>query len=143
MDPAAGTLRCTCAGHPAPLLLREGASDARPLDARGLLLGVSAEARYAATEITVRPGDLLLLFTDGITEARNADGEEFGEERLGALLVAGRDAPPQEIADRLMLAVSEWGLVGPKDDQALVVARLLPWYPTGTANIIIGSWRSS
>ncbi|HLN13140.1 MAG TPA: SpoIIE family protein phosphatase [bacterium] len=131
VDAAAGTLRCTCAGHPAPLLLRHGASDPRPLDARGLLLGVSPDARYAATELTVHPGDLLLLFTDGITEARNADGEEFGEERLGALLVAGREAPPQDIADRIMRAVGAWGVAGPKDDQALVVARVLPWYPTG------------
>jgi len=134
IDPAAGTLRCTSAGHPAPLLLRQGAPAPRPLEARGLLLGVSADARYAATEVTVRPGDLVLLFTDGITEARNSDGEQFGDERLGALLTASRDAPPQEIADRIMRAVGEWGGAGPKDDQALVVARVLPWDP-GAAGV--------
>jgi len=66
-------------------------------------------------------------FTDGVTEARSADGEEFGEQRLADLLVAHRTAEPEDIADRMMDTVARWNTGGPRDDQALVVARVLPW----------------
>jgi len=127
IDPDAGTLRCTSAGHPPPLLLRAGALAPEALGVPGLLLGVDAGARYSAIEVRVGPGDLLVLFTDGITEARRGAGEEFGDHRLGDYMVELRDAQPEDIADEVMRAVAQWSGDSPKDDQALVVVRVLPW----------------
>ncbi len=126
LDPGAGTLRFSNAGHPPPLLLPAGTTAPAPLEARGLLLGVDAGASYTAVETRIGTGDLLVLFTDGITEARNPAGEEFGEGQLQALLGALREAQPEDIADRVMDAVGRWTGGGQTDDQAFVVARLLP-----------------
>ncbi len=131
LDPAAGTFRFSNAGHHPPLLLPVDAPAPVAVQARGLLLGVDAGARYATAEARVAPGDLLLLYTDGITEARNAQGDQFGEMRLRSLLASLRDAPAEEIADRIMDAVRAWSGSGPSDDQAFVVARLLPAEPAG------------
>lgn len=125
LDPEAGTFRFSNAGHLPPLLLPVDSSVPVSLDARGLLLGVDAGARYATTEARIAPGDLILLFTDGIIEARNAPGEQFGEWRLRALLEQWRGAQPDEIVDRIMEAVRAWGGNGHSDDQAFVIARVL------------------
>src|SRR5579884_826556 len=129
VDREAGTFRFSNAGHPAPLLLR-GAGPAATLDAHGLLLGVDAGARYVSAEARIVPGDILVMFTDGITEARNAGGEQFGERRLAEVLEAARDAEPEEVAGRVMDAVAGWSArgraEGPVDDQAFVAARVLP-----------------
>ena len=127
IDPEAGTLRCTSAGHPAPLVLRAGEPAPVALEAPGLLLGVKTGARYSAIETRVGPGDLMVLFTDGITEARRADGEQFGEQRLANHVVEHRQAQPEDIADHVMDAVARWSGDGARDDQALVVVRVLPW----------------
>ncbi len=127
VDPEAGTLRYTRAGHPTPLLLRAGVQAPEALEAPGLLLGVDAAARYSAVEVQVGPGDLLAMFTDGIIEARRPDGEEFGDRRLVDYLIELREAQPERIADEIMAAVGRWSGNGPTDDQALVVARVLPW----------------
>jgi serine phosphatase RsbU (regulator of sigma subunit)/HAMP domain-containing protein len=126
LDPEARTLRCANAGHLPPLLLRAGAPGAAPLEARGILLGVDPEARYPVVEMRVEPGDLLVLFTDGITEARNAAGEQFGDGQLAALLASLRHATPEDIVDRVMDFVTRWTSTGPADDQALVIASVLP-----------------
>ena len=76
------------------------------------------------SETRIGPGDLLLLFTDGITEARNAAGEQFGEQRISELLATLRDAPLDEVADRVMDAVASWSGNGPADDQTVVAARM-------------------
>ncbi len=73
------------------------------------------------------PGDLLAMFTDGITEARRPDGELFGDQRLVDTLIELREAQPERIADEIMAAVGRWSGDGPTDDQALVIARVLPW----------------
>src|SRR5579883_2284435 len=127
VDPEAGTLRYTRAGHPAPFLLRAGVQAPEALDAPGLLLGVDPAARYPAVEVQVGPGDLLAMFTDGITEARRPDGELFGDQRLVDTLIELREAQPERIADEIMAAVGRWSGDGPTDDQALVIARVLPW----------------
>ena len=77
------------AGHPAPLLLRDG--EVRELGAVNPLLGRFKSASYAATSTELRPGDRIVAYTDGVTEALSARGEAFGEERLHALLREGRD----------------------------------------------------
>jgi sigma-B regulation protein RsbU (phosphoserine phosphatase) len=126
LDSGAGTLLCANAGHLPPFLLRAGAPSPAPLEARGILLGVHPGAHYPVVETRVEPGDLLVLFTDGITEARNAAGEQFGDRQLASLFANLRHATPEDIVERVMDAVAQWTGTGPADDQALVLARLLP-----------------
>ncbi len=123
LDLTAGTFVSANAGHLPPFILRAGASGPAPLEVRGILLAVDPDARYPVVETRVEAGDLLVLFTDGITEARNGAGEQFGERQLAGLLASLRHASPEDIADRVMDAVARWTGTGPADDQALVVAR--------------------
>jgi phosphoserine phosphatase RsbU/P len=75
------TLQFTNAGHVQPLLIREGSATQR-LENDGALLGVFPDWKYKDSTVELQTGDLVLLFTDGITEAMASDGREFGEERL-------------------------------------------------------------
>jgi sigma-B regulation protein RsbU (phosphoserine phosphatase) len=89
------TLTYTNAGHNPPVLLRAG-GERQLLDTGGLLVGISATATYEEATLDLRPGDRLILYTDGVTEAARADGEMFGEDRLYAALAglpASLDAP--------------------------------------------------
>ena len=113
------------AGHPAPVLLRDDGS-VELLDARlGPLLGVIPDAEFHDDKIVLGPGDALILYTDGVIEARDA-GEQFGEARLLALAAtcAGRTA--DGIARRIELAVIDHLRAVPDDDVAIVVIRAVP-----------------
>ncbi|HUX66733.1 MAG TPA: PP2C family protein-serine/threonine phosphatase [Terriglobales bacterium] len=87
-EPAARRLRYVNAGHNPPLLRRAGAEPLERLQAGGVPLGILAEAAYESGEVELHPGDALLLFTDGVTETFNPGSEEYGEERLQAVLLA-------------------------------------------------------
>jgi len=68
---------------------------------------------------------LLVAYTDGVTEARNADDQEFGEERLRAIVNVSADVRAQELSERIVQSVREWcGDVPPHDDLTLVVMRV-------------------
>jgi phosphoserine phosphatase RsbU/P len=89
LDLSSGALRYCNAGHNPPYLLRaQGGRDT--LGATGIPFGIDAEMPYCIDETVLRPGDTLFLFSDGITEAFNTAGEEFGNARLEAALEAGR-----------------------------------------------------
>jgi sigma-B regulation protein RsbU (phosphoserine phosphatase) len=88
-DEALHTLTYTNAGHYLPMLVRADGSVER-LGVGGPVLGVLSEAEYEQASITVGPGDRLVLYTDGLTEARDAADKEFGEDRLLAAAVAHR-----------------------------------------------------
>lgn len=126
LTPARGVLRWASAGHVPPLLLRAGEPEPTPLDPSGLLLGILPDAMYQSSETTVRPGDVLVLYTDGITEARRDDGTLFGEQRLAAALASAASSTPEEIAGAVMRAVAEWAGGGQRDDRALAVIRFVP-----------------
>jgi len=125
LDSRAGTLNYTNAGHCAPVLVRSTGEVAR-LEAGGAVLGVFSEWSYQQAEVTLAPGDRLLLFTDGITEAENAvvtslDGEEFGEQRLVELAVALREQDANGIKDRILQNLAEFTAGNRQDDATLVV----------------------
>ena len=95
------------AGHnPATIVRADGTLEL--LEKGGLLLGVMANMPYESGTVTLAPGDVLSMFTDGVTEAMSPDGEEWGEERLEPLLVELRDKSAQEILDGVREAVEEF-----------------------------------
>jgi phosphoserine phosphatase RsbU/P len=92
------------AGHNNPILRRANGSIER-LDIGGLPLGIQAEAKYESAEVTLAPGDWLIIFTDGLVEAENAHQEEYEESRVITLLGANAAATPKELLDRLMASL--------------------------------------
>jgi sigma-B regulation protein RsbU (phosphoserine phosphatase) len=107
------------AGHNPPILVRAGGSVER-LDRGGIVLGLAANADYEQATVSLDPGDRLLLYTDGLTEACSASGEEFGEERLIALALESRDLSAKAIEAKVLSAAADFA---PKfdDDVTLVV----------------------
>ncbi|MAE72317.1 MAG: hypothetical protein CME06_17845 [Gemmatimonadetes bacterium] len=85
LDPANGAFEYVNAGHDPPIVVRHDGSHEQ-LDEGGLVLGVMPEALYETGRVELPPGSLLLLYTDGVTETRSPEGEEFGLDRLDALL---------------------------------------------------------
>ena len=121
LDPAQGTLSYVNAGHNPPLLARQEAGIER-LPATALAMGVVAETPFESCEVTLGPGDRLLLYTDGVTEAENALGEEFGESRLLAFLDAHRSDSDRGLLDGVVAQVLLFGAgVKPRDDMTLMV----------------------
>ncbi len=108
-DPATGDLAWCNAGHPAALLLRAGASELEQLGPTGRILGVLPDPNHTCgTAMVLAPGDQLLLYTDGATEAFDADRKMFGDERLHSLFLASAGAAPADVLNRIRAAVEAW-----------------------------------
>ena len=120
VDCRARTLRYANAGHNAGLLVRKSGAVVR-LEKGGAVLGPFPESCYEQCEVEISPGDRVLLFTDGITEARNEAGEEFGEERLMRLAVDNRALDARELQAIVTRAVSDYARDYFHDDATLVV----------------------
>ncbi len=106
LDAGCGKFCYAAAGHPPMLLLRE--DQVFRIEENGLVLGLLSSAVYASTKQPLLRGDRLLLYTDGIIEATNAGGEEFGYERVGNLLQASSKIAAEEAADLILNTVSSW-----------------------------------
>ncbi|MCZ6726290.1 MAG: SpoIIE family protein phosphatase [Acidobacteria bacterium] len=123
LTPASGRLVYTNAGHNPGLLVRSAGAVVR-LDACGPPLGLLPEPDYTRRETKLEPGDLLVLYTDGITEAEGPDEEEFGVERLSSLCAELRRAPLPEVAEAVSSALDEFVRGVPfADDRTLVLLR--------------------
>ena len=96
LDTITGKLQYTNGGHDNPLLFRQG-SDPINLEATGLILGIFEDSDYSQQSIQLETGDLLVLFSDGITEAMNSDLDMYGTERLQNLVQENLDRPVSEI----------------------------------------------
>jgi len=125
VDPATLQLEYVNAGHPPPILLRADGTSER-LSEGGTILGILADAPYTRGSAVLGPGDVLALFTDGVTEAQGADQELFGEERIESLLREAPRATASETLVRLLDAVRAYeGERGPSDDLTAIVIRVL------------------
>ena len=124
-DPGHASFQLACGGHPRPIVIRHDGRVER-VDVGGTLLGVLPDPVLPEVSIELRSGESLVLYTDGITEARDARGELFGEARLIDCLRSSADASAPEIADRIRSAVDAFQSGPPSDDRAIVVARVLP-----------------
>jgi phosphoserine phosphatase RsbU/P len=119
LDTADGTVRYCNAGHNPPLLM-DADGRASLLSGGGMVLGVAPQARYESRRLRMSPGSVLVLYTDGITEACDERDEEFGEIRLGARVAVDRARSAPEIRDSLLEAVHTFSSAR-ADDQTVVV----------------------
>jgi sigma-B regulation protein RsbU (phosphoserine phosphatase) len=113
------------AGHPPPLLLRRDGVWER-LASGGRPLGLFARWGGRLGSLQLDPGDLLALFSDGVLEARDASGEDFGEERLRQALLAAREQPIHALARGIGEVIGRFANGEPDDDLTLLVARARP-----------------
>jgi PAS domain S-box-containing protein len=124
-DPARDVAGCfSSAGHCRPLLLHEDGS-VEELDAPGTLLGVLETVSLSETPLRLSPGDLLLLYTDGVVEARGVDGL-FGEQRLTDLLAECAGWPAEAVVDRVVDTIARYRAGAAADDLAVLVLRVRP-----------------
>lgn len=113
------------AGHNDPLLYRPRTGEWRRLSKGGFCLGMFDWGTYEVEETQLEPGDLLFLYTDGVTESTNEQGEEFGEERVRALLAETAHLPIDEMSARLSSAIRDFvGAAAQHDDLTYVLARV-------------------
>ena len=149
LDTFAGTLTYVNAGHNPPMLFRTapgmgrslGAEAARDVDreacevirlnSTGMVLGVDSTATYRREVVSLCAGDLLLVFTDGITEAVNPHGEQYGEEALQSLVRTLVDLPPDQVMAKVIEDVrNHAGGEQQADDMTLLIASLGDGQPT-------------
>ncbi len=123
LDPSTGRVQYVNAGHNPPVLLRAG-GEVETLDKGGFLLGVFEDATYEMADVSMNPGDLLVLYSDGVTEAMDADGNEFGDDRLVAFIKENRALAPEAFVDALIQGVRDFSHLGkPGDDVTVTVVR--------------------
>ncbi|MER6912784.1 SpoIIE family protein phosphatase [Streptomyces sp. NPDC000594] len=121
-DPATGrvTVRLASGGHPPALVLRADGGAEYLRTPGGMLVGILPEARFVTAEVTLEPGDTLLLYTDGLTEARTGPERRlYGEEALHAFATARAPAPPATLIAALTGLLDSFG-TGLDDDTALL-----------------------
>jgi sigma-B regulation protein RsbU (phosphoserine phosphatase) len=117
-----GALRYCCAGHEPPLLVAR--SGIRSLEAGGLVLGLFGHASYEPETVQLEPGDLLVVCSDGVTEARSPADEEFGRERLVESIRGGHGMEVGVLVKLVMQAVRDFVGGAPQaDDVTLLVLR--------------------
>lgn len=111
-------------GHNPPMVFR-GGSEVIRLEEGGPVVGLFGPAEYDQAIVTLQPGDLVLMFTDGVSEAMNAAEDEFGEEQMMAAVQAQPNLNPTEMIAHLMRAADEFAAGAPQhDDMTLVVVRI-------------------
>jgi sigma-B regulation protein RsbU (phosphoserine phosphatase) len=119
---ADGTFVYCNGGHNAPVLVRRGAVSR--LETGGMILGLFETASYDQETLTLEPGDTLVVFSDGITEAQDQAGEDYGDDRLIACLEANRGATPAAIRDALQVSARTFASGATQsDDMTVLVVR--------------------
>jgi len=107
-DNSTNTLTYSNAGHTRPLYCRSSKNQMIALDSFGWFIGISDDTEYEEKKITVSPGDRLFLYTDGITEAKNKDGEDFGETRLARFIKNNQNLSGKEFCNSLLDSVNKY-----------------------------------
>lgn len=119
-----GALTYCNAGHNPPMVV--SAAGVRSLASGSVPVGLFASAAYSDERTTLDPGDVLVIFSDGVTEALNPVGEEFGEDRLSAELIRHREAPLADLLQAIITAVQAFAAgASQSDDVTVLVARYL------------------
>jgi sigma-B regulation protein RsbU (phosphoserine phosphatase) len=123
-DPESGTLRyCNCGHSPWPYLIRAREGEPRVLDVgHAMILGVMPDIEFRPAEVSLEPGDIVFLATDGITEAESRQGEEYGAGRLEAFLSAHADASVDDLVEALSGEVATYCAGQEQSDDRAVLA---------------------
>jgi Serine phosphatase RsbU, regulator of sigma subunit len=125
IDVGARTLTYVNAGHNPPMVVQEGNGAIRELDPTGMALGVLEDAEYHEQSIALTPGDTLVLYTDGITEATNADDELFGDERLRTILARNHGRSGAELTQIILDEIHRFSGGQPQaDDITLFIVKV-------------------
>jgi phosphoserine phosphatase RsbU/P len=120
IEPGEGTVRLVNAGHPPPIVIRHDTVDT--LNKGGPALGLIDRADFREQAVNLAPGEIVLIYSDGLTETRNEEGEFFGDERLRALLPGACAAGAADLGERLVAACDRFqGNAPAHDDLSLVV----------------------
>jgi len=123
LEVSSGLMRIVNAGHEPPLILRVGGSSVEAMLGRNLVLGVNGGLVYDAEVTMLEIGDLVVAYTDGLTEATNSKGELFTIERLAETILAHRDLGCAELADCLFETVKNYAGQDMRDDATVLVLR--------------------
>jgi serine phosphatase RsbU (regulator of sigma subunit)/pSer/pThr/pTyr-binding forkhead associated (FHA) protein len=126
LDSRTGDMAYCNAGHNPPLLIRAAGGIER-LPSCGTILGIFPDLGYEVRRCRLEPGDVLTLFSDGVTEEQNPSGEEFGEQRLAGLVVERASAGAAQLVDDIRARVLAWAAGAPAaDDITVLIARRVP-----------------
>jgi sigma-B regulation protein RsbU (phosphoserine phosphatase) len=121
-DPQSRTLAYVNAGHNPPINLRGLSTE--PLNQGGVPLGILKDANYEVGQTTLQPGDTLAIYTDGVVEAENVDGQEFGDDRMLAAIRAVPTGTAQQVVQQLMAEIELFVGTAPQhDDITCMVVR--------------------
>jgi serine phosphatase RsbU (regulator of sigma subunit) len=126
LDAGSGRLLYANAGHNSPLWYRAAAAEFEKLPPTGMVLGVLDDIFLDEREIAIEPGDFVIFYTDGVTEAMTAEHQEFGEERLRQVILAGVDCSAEEVLWSIVDAVNAFTVgTAQWDDFTLFVVKRL------------------
>jgi serine phosphatase RsbU (regulator of sigma subunit) len=126
IKPAQRTLEYACGGHNPPLLVRPATGESLLLEESGPIVGILPDAQFSNTLIALKPGDILTLYTDGVTEQENETLEQFSIDRLKQVVLENESAPASALTTDITDAVSTFaGAKEQEDDLTVVVAKIL------------------
>jgi len=126
LDPKRRTLTYVSAGHNPPIMFPSGGGDTIMLKAKGIALGIMPDIELEEQEISLDKGDILVLYTDGVTEAIDDKEEQFGQDRLHAAVQRAGDLPASEIIEQVVQEVEEFSQGQPQfDDITLMIVKVL------------------
>ena len=125
VSPKNREVRYVQAGHPSPILVNALTGEVKALEGDGLPIGFMENTSYQEHRLLLQPGDRIYIYSDGIIEASNDEGELFGEERLVRNLAEARSLPLKQSLAHLTNAIVDWcGIAGAKDDVSLVALEM-------------------
>ena len=128
IDESRGLATVSTAGHPAPLLIKRDGT-VEQISTQGPAIGLGSYSKYDQAMVDFGPGDQILLYTDGVTEALGMDDTRFGMERLLKIAAQHGGRPPQELADAVFEAVTQFvGPMGFEDDVSIMTVSYMPAY---------------
>lgn len=130
LDVETGIIDYAAGGHPSPLVYNRHSRQMASLPARGTLLGASVNSQFTSRQAQLQPGDIIVWFTDGLTETRNAQGKMYGTQGLSAALQNNAHLSADALRDAILADVRAFGAgLQAQDDVTVVVAEYSPASP--------------